>query len=106
MHLFIFGYGYSASAFVDACDRQTVTVEGVTVRSREKALAIASHGLKPLVFDGERPAENLALVEDLCNTMKFGSLCALGGFTPYPVMSAIRHFPEDFHGTPMKVAAE
>ena len=31
-----------------------------------------------------------------CNTMKFGSLCALGGFTPYPVMSALTHFPEDF----------
>ena len=28
--------------------------------------------------------------------MKFGSLCALGGFTPYPVMSALKHFPEDF----------
>jgi formate dehydrogenase iron-sulfur subunit len=28
--------------------------------------------------------------------MKFGSLCALGGFTPYPVMSALRHWPEDF----------
>jgi formate dehydrogenase iron-sulfur subunit len=41
-------------------------------------------------------AELLDLVSDLCNTMKFGSLCALGGFTPYPVMSAITHFPEDF----------
>jgi formate dehydrogenase iron-sulfur subunit len=39
---------------------------------------------------------NLALVADLCNTLKFGSLCALGGFTPYPVMSAITHFPDDF----------
>ena len=39
---------------------------------------------------------NLALVEELCETLKFGSLCALGGFTPYPVMSAITHFPEDF----------
>ena len=29
-------------------------------------------------------------------SMKFGSLCALGGFTPYPVMSALTHFPEDF----------
>ncbi len=38
----------------------------------------------------------LTLLEDLCDTMKFGSLCALGGFTPYPVMSAVRHFPEDF----------
>ena len=34
--------------------------------------------------------------EDLCDTMKFGSLCALGGFTPYPVLSALNHFPEDF----------
>jgi formate dehydrogenase iron-sulfur subunit len=45
---------------------------------------------------GERVAENIAVVEDLCNTMKFGSLCALGGFTPYPVISALKHFPEDF----------
>ncbi|WP_315739823.1 MULTISPECIES: NADH-quinone oxidoreductase subunit NuoF [unclassified Bradyrhizobium] len=45
---------------------------------------------------GERVAENIALVEDLCGTMKLGSLCALGGFTPYPVLSALRHFREDF----------
>ncbi len=55
--------------------------------------------------DVEREA-NLALVEDLCSTMKFGSLCALGGFTPYPVMSAIRHFPEDFGASPRLAAAE
>ncbi len=48
------------------------------------------------VLAGENVADNLALVEDLCETMKFGSLCALGGFTPYPVMSALKHFPEDF----------
>ena len=41
-------------------------------------------------------AKNLAVLDDLCDTMKFGSLCALGGFTPYPVMSALTHFPEDF----------
>lgn len=41
-------------------------------------------------------AEEIALLEDLCETMKFGSLCALGGFTPYPVLSAMRHWPEDF----------
>jgi formate dehydrogenase iron-sulfur subunit len=52
------------------------------------------------------PAKNLALVTDLCNTMKFGSLCALGGFTPYPVMSAINHFPQDFAPKPMAEAAE
>jgi formate dehydrogenase iron-sulfur subunit len=45
---------------------------------------------------GENAGANLALVEDLCETMKLGSLCALGGFTPYPVMSALTHFPEDF----------
>jgi formate dehydrogenase iron-sulfur subunit len=49
-------------------------------------------------------AANTALLEDLCNTMKFGSLCALGGFTPYPVMSALTHFPEDF-GAPRRLQA-
>jgi formate dehydrogenase iron-sulfur subunit len=48
------------------------------------------------IVAGEHRAENLAVLEDLCHTMKFGSLCALGGFTPYPVMSALTHFPEDF----------
>jgi formate dehydrogenase iron-sulfur subunit len=48
------------------------------------------------VFDGEEITANLALIADLCETLKFGSLCALGGFTPYPVMSAINHWPEDF----------
>lgn len=38
----------------------------------------------------------MPVLKDLCNTMKFGSLCALGGFTPYPVMSAVTHFPDDF----------
>lgn len=38
----------------------------------------------------------LPILTDLCNTMKLGSLCALGGFTPYPVMSALTHFPNDF----------
>jgi formate dehydrogenase iron-sulfur subunit len=39
---------------------------------------------------------NVALVRDLCDTMLAGSLCALGGMTPYPVLSALNHFPEDF----------
>ena len=56
------------------------------------------------VIAGDRRDANLALIEDLCQTLKFGSLCALGGFTPYPVMSAIRHFPEDF-GRPRRRAA-
>jgi formate dehydrogenase iron-sulfur subunit len=48
------------------------------------------------IIAGQNTEANLAVVEDLCNTMKFGSLCALGGFTPYPVSSALNHFPEDF----------
>ncbi len=55
---------------------------------------------------GDEPEKQIALLEDLCNTMKFGSLCALGGFTPYPVMSAMKHFPEDFRPHPIREAAE
>jgi formate dehydrogenase iron-sulfur subunit len=40
--------------------------------------------------------QQLALLEDLCETMEDGSLCAMGGLTPYPVRSALRHFPGDF----------
>jgi len=39
---------------------------------------------------------DVELLKDLCETMKYGSLCALGGFAPYPVLSALKHFPEDF----------
>ncbi len=56
------------------------------------------------VIEGEDVAANLALVEDLCNTLKYGSLCALGGLTPLPVMSAITHFPEDFAGRAVQPA--
>jgi formate dehydrogenase iron-sulfur subunit len=49
-------------------------------------------------------ASAIPLLTDLCATMKSGSLCALGGFTPYPVMSALTHFPDDF--APLKEAAE
>ena len=44
----------------------------------------------------EDHAKNITLVRDLSDTMLNGSLCALGGMTPYPVLSAINHFPEDF----------
>jgi formate dehydrogenase iron-sulfur subunit len=49
-----------------------------------------------IIDDVERD-KNLALLEDLCVTMADGSLCAMGGLTPFPVMSALRGFPEDFH---------
>jgi formate dehydrogenase iron-sulfur subunit len=46
---------------------------------------------------GEHRDENLALLEDLCDVMTEGSLCAMGGLTPMPVRSAIEHFPDDFY---------
>jgi formate dehydrogenase iron-sulfur subunit len=58
------------------------------------------------IIRGERTEANLALITDLCQTLKFGSLCALGGFTPYPVMSAIKHFPEDFRRPRLEAAAD
>jgi formate dehydrogenase iron-sulfur subunit len=58
------------------------------------------------IMAGHETEANLRLVEELCETLEFGSLCALGGFTPFPVMSAIRHFPEDFARPPSRVAAE
>jgi formate dehydrogenase iron-sulfur subunit len=48
------------------------------------------------ILAGRNVDANLELLRDLCETMKFGSLCALGGFIPYPVLSAMNHFPEDF----------
>ena len=46
---------------------------------------------------GERPAAQEALLRELCETMTVGSLCALGGMTAFPVLSALDHFAEDFH---------
>ena len=57
------------------------------------------------IVAGRDRAADLALVEDLCHTMKLGSLCALGGFTPYPVTSALTHFPEDFGAAPHRLEA-
>jgi formate dehydrogenase iron-sulfur subunit len=54
------------------------------------------------ILAGRNVDANLELLRDLCHTMKFGSLCALGGFIPYPVLSAMNFFPEDFrHGRTM-----
>ena len=45
---------------------------------------------------GDQPVKQEALLRDLCDTMLAGSLCALGGMAPFPVLSALNHFPEDF----------
>ena len=49
------------------------------------------------VIANEDRAFNLQVLDDLCDTMVEGSLCAMGGLTPYPVRSAIKNFPEDFN---------
>jgi formate dehydrogenase iron-sulfur subunit len=45
---------------------------------------------------GENAAKQETILRDLCETLTYGSLCALGGLTPYPVLSALNHFAEDF----------
>jgi formate dehydrogenase iron-sulfur subunit len=41
-------------------------------------------------------SEQVVLLQDLCHTMELGSLCAMGGMTPFPVRSALQHYPRDF----------
>jgi formate dehydrogenase iron-sulfur subunit len=48
------------------------------------------------IVQNRRREANLRLLRDLCDVMLNGSLCGLGGLIPYPVLSAVRHFPEDF----------
>ena len=57
------------------------------------------------IIGDDNRAAHLDVLQDLCHTMKYGSLCALGGFTPYPVMSALTHFPEDFGAAPKRLQA-
>ena len=48
------------------------------------------------VIKGIEPERNIELVRELCTVMTDASLCALGGLTPLPVLSALEHFREDF----------
>ncbi len=47
------------------------------------------------IREGDNETANLALLRELCDTMVTGSLCALGGMAPFPVLSVLNHFPED-----------
>jgi formate dehydrogenase iron-sulfur subunit len=57
------------------------------------------------ITQGKDHAKSIQLMRDLSDTMLNGSLCALGGMTPYPVLSALNHFPEDFEPKNKEVAA-
>lgn len=72
---------------VESCGKCTPCRIGA-VRGVETLDRIASRGA------GHE--QQVHLLRDLCDTMLGGSLCALGGMTPYPVLSALNHFPEDF----------
>lgn len=52
--------------------------------------------LDRIAADPGKREQQVELLRDLCDTMLGGSLCALGGMAPYPVLSALQHFPEDF----------
>jgi formate dehydrogenase iron-sulfur subunit len=56
----------------------------------------AVRGVETIDRIGKGDVAAIELLEDLCETMKDGSLCALGGFTPFPVLSALHNFPDDF----------
>jgi formate dehydrogenase iron-sulfur subunit len=57
------------------------------------------------ILAGQEKVKNFAVLDDLCTTLLDGSLCALGGLTPFPVQSALKHFPEDFDRAPGKARA-
>lgn len=71
---------------VESCGKCTPCRIGAVRGSEVMATLIA----------GRQQAESIALIEDLCEVMEDGSLCAMGGMTPIPVLSAMKHFPEDF----------
>jgi formate dehydrogenase iron-sulfur subunit len=58
------------------------------------------------IIAGRDRQKNVELLRDLCEVMTDGSLCALGGLTPLPVLSALDHFSEDFAEAPARAAAE
>ena len=87
---------------IAARDTAPVAVTGTGEGYLNKAL----YSRSPARIDVSIEAQT-TLLRDLADTMKYGSLCALGGFTPYPVLSALDYFPEDFGApAPISQAAE
>ena len=73
---------------IESCGKCTPCRIGA-VRAKETLDKIAS---------GEDVEANLVVLDDLCDLMEEASLCAMGGLTPLPVKTAIKHFPEEFMG--------
>lgn len=92
---------------VESCGKCTPCRIGST-RGVELVDRIITARDSPAVARTATIARETTILRDLCDTMKYGSLCALGGFTPYPVLSALDYFPEDFGNLaePLAQAAE
>ncbi len=68
--------------------------------------AVRGVELMDKILAGDAPDTTIALLRDLTGLMTDASLCAMGGLTPLPVLSALDHFPEDFDRPPLRAAAE
>ncbi len=68
----------------------------------------ATRGVETMdrIIAGTEVPKNIAVLRDLSKLMTDASLCAMGGLTPMPVLSALDHFPEDFDRPPLPLAAE
>src|SRR5690554_4101362 len=85
---------------VDMGEQARFAMEFCTVESCGKCTPCRIGSVRGLeVIDriraGESPEANLVLLEELCETMVDGSLCAMGGMTPFPVQSVMKYFPDD-----------
>ncbi|MEX8518620.1 MAG: NADH-ubiquinone oxidoreductase-F iron-sulfur binding region domain-containing protein [Leptothrix sp. (in: b-proteobacteria)] len=84
---------------LESCGKCTPCRIGST-RGVEVIDRITLHRDKPQMRD-----QQIELLRDLCDTMLGGSLCAMGGMTPYPVLSALNHYPADFGLTDQQTAS-
>jgi formate dehydrogenase iron-sulfur subunit len=86
---------------VDMADMARYSMEFCKIESCGKCTPCrigSTRGMEVIedIMKGKDLNKNVPLLRDLCNTLLNGSLCALGGMTPYPVLSALNHFPADF----------
>jgi formate dehydrogenase iron-sulfur subunit len=89
---------------VNLSEQARFSMEFCTIESCGKCTPCrigATRGVEVIdrITHNEQRKENIELLEELCDTMVHGSLCAMGGMTPIPVISALNHFPEDFSPT-------
>jgi len=88
---------------VDMAEQARYAMEFCAIESCGKCTPCrigSTRGMEVIERMKAKPAEAAPqgkLLRDLCSTMLNGSLCAMGGMTPYPVLSALDHFPEDFN---------